>query len=79
VRDYLRGKCVVGADGKTSEFRIWDKDVDAAADAKHWQDALKRPRASTPWLIVSDGKSGYEGPLPANVDETLALLKKFGG
>ena len=27
VRDYLETHCAVGADGKTREYRIWDKDV----------------------------------------------------
>lgn len=77
VRDYLNSKCVMGADGKTKEWRIWDKDTDASAESQIWQDALKRPRSQVPWIIVSDGKTGYEGPLPASVDETLALLKKY--
>jgi hypothetical protein len=79
VRDYLRAKCVLGADGKTPEYRIWDKDADASEEAPHWKAALARPRASVPWIIISDGKSGYEGPLPENVDKTLELLKKYGG
>jgi hypothetical protein len=79
VRDYLNSKAVVGADGKTKEWRIWDKDVDAASEAKHWQDVLKRPRTKTPWIIISTGKSGYEGELPDTVDKTLELLKKYGG
>lgn len=29
--------------------------------------------------VISDGKTGYEGPLPANVEATLELLKKYGG
>ena len=79
VRDYLRAKCVVGADGKTREYRIWDKDVDASAESALWQAALKRPRTSTPWIVISTGKTGYEGPLPDSAEKTLELLKKYGG
>ena len=78
VRDYLNAKCVVGPDSKTREWRIWDKDVSTDAESKLWQDAMKRKRDSVPWLIISTGKGGFEGPLPANVDETLVLLKKYG-
>jgi hypothetical protein len=79
VRGYLREKAAKGPDGKTPEFRIFDKDVDASAEAKHWQDALRRPRAALPWIIISNGHHGFEGTLPATVEETMALLKKFGG
>lgn len=79
VRDYLNSKCVTGADSKTREWRIWDKDVDASGEAKHWQAALARNRKGVPWIIISDGKTGFEGPLPASVDEMLRLLKKYGG
>lgn len=77
VRDYLNSKCVKGADQKTAEWRIWDKDADASGEAKHWQDALKRPRQSVPWVIISDGKTGYEGPLPATVEAALELFKRY--
>lgn len=76
VRDYLREKCVKEDLGG---WHIWDKDVDASAMPKHWQDALKRPRTELPWIIISTGKTGYEGPLPADADKTLELLKKYGG
>lgn len=114
IRDYLNSKTVKGADTKTGEWRIWDKDVDATNETKLWQDALKRPRTLTikdvavdkyevwspsglvatfprreeavalssktlPWIVISTGKTGYEGPLPKTVAETLALLKKYGG
>jgi hypothetical protein len=79
VRDYLDAKCARGADGRTPEYRIWDQDIDTTAAGALWQAAMKRERKSLPWLVVSTGKSGYEGPLPATVDETLALLKKYGG
>jgi hypothetical protein len=67
----------VGADGKTREWRIWDKDVDPSQESAVWQAAMKRPRASVPWLLVSNGKTGYEGPLPGTADDLLALLKKY--
>lgn len=80
VRDYLNAKCDVGPDGKTKEWRIFDKDVDASSDSALWAAAMKRPRASVPWLIISNHpRGGYEGPLPDNVADTLTLLKKYGG
>ena len=80
VRGYLDSKCAVGADGKTKEWRIWDKDASVINEAKHWQDAWARPRGpAMPWVIISNGKDGYEGPLPVAVEEMMLLLKKFGG
>lgn len=83
VRQYLEAKCPVGPDGKTREYRMWplkDGKVDGTPP-KIWADALARPkRGSTlPWLIIGNGKDGYEGPLPKNKDEAMTLLKQFGG
>lgn len=78
VRDYLNSKCVVGDDGKTKEWRMWDKGVDATSESKVWQEALKRSRTSVPWVVISNGKTGYEGPLPDSADKMLELLKKYG-
>lgn len=79
VRDYLDSKCPMGPDGKQREWRIWGDGVATDAAPKLWQDAMKRPRKSLPWILISTGVGGYEGPLPADVDATLALLKKYGG
>jgi hypothetical protein len=79
VREWLNANCVVGPDGKNKEWRMWDRDVATDGEAKLWQDAMKRPRTSTPWLIVSNGVTGFEGPLPANADEFLALVDKYKG
>jgi hypothetical protein len=76
VRDYLDGRCA--KENGVAAWRIWDADIDTKEAAKAWQDAMKRHRASLPWIVISDGKSGYEGPLPGTVDATLELLKKWG-
>ena len=79
VRDYLRATCPKGPDGVTAEWRMWPSDVDAAGESQLWQDAMKRPRATLPWVIVSSpGKGGYEGPLPASAAAMLKLLKTYG-
>lgn len=71
VRAYLTAKA--GQDG----YVFTDKDV--SYSAKLWADAMKRERKSLPWIVVGNGKTGYEGPLPGNVDDTLKLLKTYGG
>jgi hypothetical protein len=79
VRGYLDSHCLKGPNGKTAEWRIWDQNVPTGAEAKVWQDAMARKRDKLPWLVISNGRSGYDGPLPATVDDTLKLLKQYGG
>lgn len=74
VRDYLNAKCIAEPDG-TKAFRIYDQNVDVTAESTIWQNAMKRPRQSVPWLIASNGKTGFEGPLPANVDDFMKIIK----
>lgn len=88
VRDYLDSKCVKVAGD--SEYRIYDRNVDANKESKVWQDAMAKfkrdnqildlngkPKAVTPWLYVGNGKTGYDGPLPATADELLSIVKKY--
>ncbi len=77
LRIFLDGACAKGADGKSPEYRIWDKDVIASGDSPLWQTALARPHPTMPWIVVSNGITGYEGPLPGNAADTLALVKKY--
>lgn len=74
---FLNTKCAVGPDGKTREWRMYDKDVDTSRDFPVWRDAMKRPRTSIPWLLVGNGKTGYEGPLSANTDDFITLVSKY--
>lgn len=77
VRDYLNTKCVVGPDNQTREWRIYDQDVDTTLDSDVWRKAMARPRQSVPWIVVSNGTTGFEGPLPATIDATLELIRKY--
>lgn len=81
IRDYLKEKCAKDDSDDGKAYRIWPNNIDPSAEHKSWQDAYKRPMKSYPWIIISDGtkKTGFEGPLPKNVEETLNLLKKYGG
>jgi hypothetical protein len=82
VRSYLNATCPPGPDGKTKEWRVWDKGTDPAAESKLWRDAFARTQGKAlPFVIVSNPQKGggFEGPLPADEAALLALLKKFGG
>ena len=78
VRNYLNAKCPVGPDGRTRQWRMWDAEVDASGADKLWRDAFARPRGGEFWILLSNGRESYEGPLPENVDKMLELLKKYG-
>lgn len=72
-RDYIEAKCAKGEDGKTPQRRIWDKDTVLTWVPKLWQDAMKRPRTSVPWLAVGNGAKWFEGPL---TDDFMTQVKK---
>lgn len=78
-RDYLNSHCAISPDGKTREWGNFDKDENMSKFPTHWAEAMKRPRSSLPWLIISNGKAGWEGPLPDTLDKTLAKFKEYGG
>lgn len=77
VRSYLKKKCVTDKDNPQGAYRMWDPDVALDGVPKDWSDALKRPRKSLPWLIVSNGVTGWEGPLPADTDAAMAIFQKY--
>ena len=74
LRQYLKSHCVTEADG-TPAFRMIDKDAELTGD---WAATIHaRPPRSYPWLYVTNGKSGFSGPLPRSVEELLKLLKPY--
>lgn len=58
-------------------YRIWDKDVDTQFESSIWQDAMKLPYDSLPWISISNGVTSYSGPLPKTIAETITLLQKY--
>lgn len=79
VRDYLNAKC--DTEGMTKAWRVFDKDQPFAASTKGgvWQDAIARGQKELPWVVISNGKKGFEGPVPASDAELLKLLQEYGG
>lgn len=59
------------------ELRILDKDQDISGAEAWIQTAFKEPRQSLPWIVLSNGRTGYSGPLPASVADTMTLLRRF--
>lgn len=45
-------------------YRVLDKDAPTEGDQKWVQDGMARPRDDLPWIIISNGRSGYEGRMP---------------
>lgn len=59
-----------------ANWRILDKDSQFTTDSK-WNRALKRPRESLPWIIISNGVTGYEGRLPNNLAELKGMIEIY--
>jgi hypothetical protein len=74
LRTWAIENCAKDASG-APEMRIFDQHT--AGQPEQWQKLLAKPRQAMPWLIVGNGKKGYEGPLPATEAETIALLETF--
>lgn len=77
IRDYLKQK--------NAKWRQWDDDYtaeDIAYMEPEWREAYAISKDSSkgvlPWLIVSNGKGGYNGVLPKTEAEVLSILKEFG-
>jgi hypothetical protein len=79
VRDYLRAKCAKEGPNNWPAYRVWADDVPTGGETELWQKAMKRPRKSLPWVVIGNGKAGFEGPLPATEADILKLVQKYGG
>ena len=72
VREWLDKHC-------PGKYRFFDQDQ--SQDVKYLEGDLKAgflvERPSLPWLAVSNGKTGFSGSLPADVDAFIALLESI--
>ena len=56
------------------DWRVLDKDSVFNDEDSVWKKALNRPSEHLPRVIIS---TGYEGPLPEEVDAMVALVEKW--
>lgn len=75
VRNFLDDNCTKAGDD--SGYRIYDDDVPMEDDLEVWQKAMARPHKSLPWVVISNGKTGFEGPLPEGPTAFLELARKY--
>jgi len=57
-------------------FRQTDDDSPLIYEDPRWAQVIQRPRQGTPWIVVSNDKTWYEGPLPRTFAEAMALVQK---
>jgi predicted alpha/beta superfamily hydrolase len=75
VRSYLTEKCP--KDGTSNGWYMLDKDAVMNVMPELWKKAFARPRTKLPWLIVSNGKTGWEGPIPDRYEDAFSKVKDF--
>jgi len=74
LRKFLNEACVKNAGG-FPEYRVLDEEVEG--ESSIWLTAIKRKRDSLPWIIISNGTAGFEGPLPAKEADTRSLIERY--
>ena len=79
LKQFLIDHCVKGTDGKTPEYRSFDvsQTDHLANESPLWQTAAERKHDSLPWMGISNGKTGFEGPVPKSIQETIDLIGKY--
>lgn len=76
ARNWMDAHTPTLGDGQHA-WRIYDQNADLSGALDPWRKGMSRPRDALPWIIISNAKTGYEGPLPANVDAFLQLLERY--
>jgi len=82
VREWLNAHCIQESHGSAKSepaYRLLDKDQPDGLkfDDPIWQRAWQRPRTSLPWIIASNGRTGFEGPLPNDPQALIRMLNQL--
>ncbi len=56
-----------------------DKDTGTELEDQWVKDAMAVPRQSLPWVVASNGRSGFSEPLPKDRAALIAKLTPLGG
>jgi len=80
ILQWLSQNCYKTRDN-TILCRIYDDDQDVSNAHPVLKEAFKvaavRSADSSPWIVISNGKTGYSGKLPLTIDQTLDLLNRY--
>ena len=78
MRQYLNKVCSKDASTGNPEWRVLDPDTTFPETCDLvWCKAMERDRGELPWIIVSNGKTGFEGKLPKDTKATIDLINRF--
>jgi len=59
------------------KWRAFDQHVQFTDPNEVWAKALMRPRTSLPWVIISNGVTGFEGPMPGSLADLKKLVEEY--
>ena len=62
-----------------AEVVVADKDSSFAKLPAVWGELFNRPRAGLPWIVITNGKTGYEGFVPSDPAVAMKLVQSIGG
>jgi hypothetical protein len=71
------GKVREWAQGAGAHLRVFDQHTPTVGMTQTEMAAFGLKFDSLPWIHISNGKSGFTGPLPDGVDATIALMDKY--
>lgn len=77
TRLWLNDNCAKAEDGQP-EWRVLDQNTEFPEQCDEvWCKALSRDRSEIPWVVISNGKTGFEGALPNNIDDFIKLVEQY--
>jgi hypothetical protein len=76
IREYLNQQCAKDQATGTPEYRIFNINSPVTDDLDWVKEQMAIERKVLPWLLVSNGKTGYEGVI-TNIEDTMAIIKKY--